>query len=162
MFPSKLTWKSTSKHQFMDLPGFWEFLEKLSSELSDFPLPRWAVQKVPSPELPCGIYTVLPLLHEVTEFKLLLSEVVSTNYGGKFYWASIQDQVGLSFSLFSYWKINSLSWIYINSFSHVPSFCDFILEVIIPVLVHNGMIIPTFYFWKAHSWVIWLKIIGSM
>ena len=36
-------------------------------------------------------------------------EVESTNYGGKFYWADIQDQVGLSFSLFSYWKRNSLS-----------------------------------------------------
>lgn len=80
----------------------------VSGSLSEPPVPRWAMQKMLPPELSCCIYTGFLLLHEVT-LGLSSSPRGGSNYGGKFYWADIQDQVGLSFSLFSYWKIKSLS-----------------------------------------------------
>lgn len=84
--------------------GCWELLELVSYQLTvSSSVPRGAMQKVASPELSCSIYTVCPFLHEVTlSLGSSPAEVESTNYGGKFCWAGIQDQVGLSFSLFSY------------------------------------------------------------
>lgn len=106
---------------------------------------RWAVDDA-LPQLPWGIYTVLSSY--CMRLRCLSStpqEWVNTNYSGKSYWAGTQNLVEFSFPCFLIKKIKSLSSIYINSFSCVLFFLYFILGVLTPVWVNDGMMICPYF-----------------